>query len=50
MTMSPNTRTNDLKPGSNPLGGKDAGGRTFGSLIAAAFILVVSFIAGRFYE
>ncbi len=50
MTMNPNASVNDLHPGRNPLEKEHASQVTAGSLFAAAFILVISFIARHFYH
>lgn len=50
MTMNPNTRTSDLQTAANATPSGKTSRTTAGSLIAAAFILVVSFIANRFYQ
>ncbi len=50
MTMNPNTNINDLQPQKVSPTTKQEESRTAGSLAAAAFIVVVSFIARRFYR
>lgn len=50
MTRNPNTSIEDLYPGKNSIAHNQAGSRTVGSLAAAAFVIIVAFIARRFYR
>lgn len=50
MTRNPNTRVEDLHAAQAKAVDKGRDALTIGSLFAAGFILVVSFIAKRFYQ
>ena len=50
MTRNPNTSIADLQPVSAARITAKADSRTLGSLLAAGFILAVSFIARHFYR
>lgn len=50
MTMNPNTNINDLQSQKGSLAAEQGGSRTAGSIAAAAFIAIVSFIVRRFYR
>ena len=50
MTRNPNTDIADLQPASTAHGAAKADPRTLGSLLAAGFILAVSFIVRHFYQ
>lgn len=50
MTRNPNTSIEDLYPGKNSITHNQADARSIGSLAAAAFVIVVAFIARHFYR
>ncbi|MEG0015100.1 MAG: hypothetical protein RR178_08490 [Gordonibacter sp.] len=50
MTTNPNTSIHDLRLRQGSPATKQTGSHTAGSLVAAAFIVAVSFIARRFYR
>lgn len=50
MTMNPNMRVSDIHADEKSLILRRAETATIGSLFAAAFIIVVTFIARTFYE
>lgn len=50
MTRNPNTSIADLQPADADRTASKAAPRTLGSLLAAGFIVVVSFIVRHFYQ